>query len=393
MRFDSFRRRMVPMYIAKFLWNLVFWYSVEKLFMVSIGFNNETIAVMVAVYAGMSVLMEVPSGVLADRWSRKGVLALGALCLAISSVVGGLSHSLPIYIISAIFWGFFDALNSGTDSAIVYDTLMEERGDSKDYEKEYGIYQSIGGIGLLIAGIVGGVLGETIDLRSAYFFTIPTTLAACLFMLKFRDSRAHHESQETHLRKHLVDTFGAIFKNRNLIFILITMFAISLANGLLGEMHQLWYIALAAPVLFFGVAGSIINATWGFGGLLARYLTAKRTVMLSLAVIAITALTLVFVRNIVIILVAQFIFMMMANATSTAMTGQMHRQLPSRVRAGAGSAANTAMRLVNVPTVLLFGWVAHNYSIFTASWIIVAFIALAIVSELNSRFRKQPSTI
>jgi MFS family permease len=84
---------MVPLYVAKFLWNLVFWYSIEKLFMVSIGFNNESIAFMVAVYAAMSVLMEVPSGVLADRWSRKGVLALGALCLTIALSVPELSAS------------------------------------------------------------------------------------------------------------------------------------------------------------------------------------------------------------------------------------------------------------------------------------------------------------
>lgn len=361
--------------------------------MVSIGFNNESIAFMVAVYAAMSVLMEVPSGVLADRWSRKGVLALGALCLAISSLVGGLSYAIPLYLVSAIFWGFFDALNSGTDSAIVYDTLVEERGDSKDYEKEYGLYQSIGGIALFVAGILGGVFGDLLALRSDYFFTIPTTLAACLIMLKFRDSRAHHESQDTHLLGHLKDTFGAVFKNRNLLFIIITMFAVSLANGLLGEMHQLWYIALAAPVLFFGIAGSVINATWGFGGLLARFLTTKRMVVISLGIILAVAISMVFVRNITVILVAQFIFMMMANATSTAMTGQMHRQLPSRVRAGAGSAANTAMRLVNIPLVLFFGWTAHNYSVFAASWIIVALIALAIGSELNSRFRKPGRTI
>ena len=83
---------MLPMYIAKFFWNLVFWYSIEKLFMVSIGFNSETIALMVAVYAAMSVLMEIPSGILADRWSRKGVMALAAICLLISSLLGGLSE-------------------------------------------------------------------------------------------------------------------------------------------------------------------------------------------------------------------------------------------------------------------------------------------------------------
>lgn len=384
---------MVPLYVAKFLWNLVFWYSIEKLFMVSIGFNNESIAFMVAVYAAMSVLMEVPSGVLADRWSRKGVLALGALCLAISSLVGGLSYAIPLYLVSAIFWGFFDALNSGTDSAIVYDTLVEERGDSKDYEKEYGIYQSIGGVALFVAGFLGGVFGDLFTLRGDYFFTVPATLAACLIMMKFHDSRAHHEAQDTHLRKHLVDTFGAVFKNPNLLWIMLTMFAVSLTNGLLGEMYQLWYIAVAAPVLFFGIAGSIVNATWGFGGLLTRFLTTKRAILLSLSIILFTCFALVFTRNLILILGAQFVLMMLANATHAAMTGQMHRQLPSHVRAGAGSAANTAMRLVNIPLVLLFGWVAHTYSIFAASWILVTLVAIAIFSEFNSRFRTSKSTM
>ncbi len=393
MRFDSFRRRMVPLYIGRFLYCLVLWYSIEKLFMVSIGFNDGSIAIVIAIYALMSVLMEVPSGVLADRWSRKGVLALAAFCLAVCSLIGGFSYGVPLYIVSGIFWGFFDALCSGTDSAIIYDVLDEERGSTKDYEKEYGIYQFIGGVAYIIAGLLGGVIGDALSLRADYFLTVPIVLAAALITLRFRDSTKHQQSQDAHLRQHLVETFGAIFKNRNLIFILITMFAISLANGLLGEMHQLWYIALAAPVLFFGAAGSIINATWGFGGLLARYLTTKRTVLLSLSIIAAMSLTLVFMRNIYVILVAQFIFMMLANATSTAMTGQMHRQLPSHVRAGAGSAANTAMRLVNIPTVLLFGWVAHNYSVFAAAWIVVALIIVALFSELNSRFRKQPSTI
>lgn len=381
------------MYIAKFLWNLVFWYSVEKLFMVSIGFDNTTIAVMVAVYAAMSVLMEVPSGILADRWSRKGVLALGALCLAISSLIGGLSYSVPVYLLSAILWGLFDALGSGTDTALVYDTLVEERGSSKDYEKEYGIFQAIGGVGLFVAGILGGVFGDLFTLRSDYFFTIPATLLACLIMLRFREGTTHQEAQDAHLRKHLVDTFSAIFKNPSLVWIMLTMFAVGLTNDLLGEMHQLWFIAVAAPVLFFGVAGSIINATWGFGGLLTRFLTTKRALIGSLCVILLSCIALVFARNLIVLLIVQFVLMMLANATYMAMTGQMQRQLPSHVRAGAGSAANTAMRLVNIPLVLFFGWIAETYSIFSASWILVGLVLIALVSEFNSHFRQPTRTI
>lgn len=139
----------MPMYAAKFLRNFVFWYAVEKLFMTSIGFGSESIALMVALYSAMSILMEIPSGILADRWSRKGVLILATVSLGASSLVGGLSYDVPVYLLSAILWGFFDALASGTDEAMVYDALLEEKGTptilrkSMAYTTHLGVSRSL----------------------------------------------------------------------------------------------------------------------------------------------------------------------------------------------------------------------------------------------------------
>ena len=385
----SFRRRMVPMYIAKFLRNLVFWYAVEKLFMVTIGFTNESIATMVAVYAAMSVLMEVPSGILADRWSRKGVLALAAVSLTVSSVVGGFSENITVYLVSAIFWGFFDALASGTDDAIIYDTLLEERGHADDFEKEYGIYQAVGGVALFIAGILGGIFGHYLDLRADYFLTIPASILAVVAVLFYRDTTIHRHAEEANLKEHIRQTFSHVFRNRNLIWILVTMFSIGLANGLVGEMHQLWYIAISAPVLFFGVAGALINSTWGFGGLLVRYLTKQRVIIASIIILMLMSVILIVTRDAVIILVSQFIFMILANAVFAAMMAQMHRQLPSHVRSGAGSAANTTARLINIPLVLGFGWIAGHYSIFAAGGVLLVLVLIGLYSELNVRTKRK----
>ena len=382
---DSFRRRMVPMYIAKFLRNIVFWYSVEKLFMGSIGFNNEAIALMVALYSATSILMEIPSGILADRWSRKGVLALAATSLLVSSVVGGFSNGIAIYLISAIFWGFFDALGSGTDDSIIYDTLVEERGNADDFEKEYGLYNAVSGVALVIAGIAGGIVGQNIGLRETYFLTIIPVLISIPVVLLFREPTFHKEGAQAKLLAHIKDTFTSIFRNPSLIWILITLFAIALANGLPGEMHQLWFIALGAPIFVVGFASAIINSTWGFGGIVGRFLTSKRVVMLSILTILACSITLVVSRNVPVVITALFVLMIGANAIVIAMTAQLHRKLPSRVRSGASSAANTLGRLINIPLILFFGWVAQQYSIFAASWIIVALIVIGLISELGAR--------
>ena len=98
----TLNRRLRPLYIAVFLQGFLLWLPVEKLFMNQIGFTPVSVGVMAAAYAAVTPLLEVPSGVLADRWSRRGVLILSAVALLLASLVGGLSRSVPTYIVSAM---------------------------------------------------------------------------------------------------------------------------------------------------------------------------------------------------------------------------------------------------------------------------------------------------
>ena len=107
--------------------------------------------------------------------------------------------------------------------------------------------------------------------------------------------------------------------------------------------------------------------------------------MLSILTILACSITLVVSRNVPVVITSLFVLMIGANAIVIAMTAQLHRKLPSRVRSGASSAANTLGRLINIPLILFFGWVAQQYSIFAASWIIVALIAIGLISELGAR--------
>ena len=70
-------RRLAPLTAAAFFGGIALWVPVEKLFLAEIGFTPQTIGVMAAAYAAVVPLLEIPSGILADRWSRRGVLLIG----------------------------------------------------------------------------------------------------------------------------------------------------------------------------------------------------------------------------------------------------------------------------------------------------------------------------
>src|SRR5215213_10069757 len=83
-------RRLVPLQIGVGLQGFLLWVAVEKLFQTQIGFDAASIGVMAAAYAAVVPLLEIPSGILADRSSRSRVMILGCLALMISTLIGGL---------------------------------------------------------------------------------------------------------------------------------------------------------------------------------------------------------------------------------------------------------------------------------------------------------------
>ena len=44
-------------------------------------------------------------------------------------LIGGLSHSVGVYILGALMLGVYFAMYTGTTDAIVYDTVLEETGE------------------------------------------------------------------------------------------------------------------------------------------------------------------------------------------------------------------------------------------------------------------------
>src|SRR5918992_4503641 len=106
---SALRRRLLPLYAAAFLQGLALWVPIEKLFMTTIGFTPASVGLMAAIYAVVVPLLEVPSGVLADRWSRRGVLALASIAAIFSVVIGGLSQNVATYLVAAFFLGVFFA--------------------------------------------------------------------------------------------------------------------------------------------------------------------------------------------------------------------------------------------------------------------------------------------
>lgn len=127
--------------------------------MSEIGFDPAAVGLMAAAYAAVVPLVEVPSGVLADRWSRRGVLVVSSVALLVCALVGGLSNNVASYIAATLALGVYFAMFSGTVDAMVYDTVLEETGDSGDFERRLGRVRFVESVAL---AAIGAALTQTV---------------------------------------------------------------------------------------------------------------------------------------------------------------------------------------------------------------------------------------
>ncbi len=392
----TLNRRFLPLYIAAFCQGFALWYPIERLFMRDIGFDNATIGLAVAVTSIFVLLAETPSGILADRWSRKGVLMLASIFLALCSAVGEISHSVPMYLVAAGLWGIFFAFYSGTYEAVVYDALLEETGKAEKYEHYYGRTQLADGIALAGGSILGGVAGELLGLRSTYFLTIFSALLAIVALVAFKEPKLHKARVADSIQAHILTTLKEVLKKRTLIPVLIVLIIIAILRSFLFEFKQLWLIALAAPVIVFGPTSALVFSSFALGGLAASRLKLHRSFMMAITILTMlfSGVALALLHNTFAVVVAQVLLGTGLIGVGIIFSRFLQDSLPSKVRAGSSSVVSTIGRIIIIPLSLFFGFISKEASVFTAAWLIFGLlVVLAIFAAKTFTGRNKLSTI
>lgn len=384
-------RRLLPLYIASFLQGIPFWYAIEKLFMIGIGFNTASIGLMVAIMSIVMLIVETPSGVLADRWSRKGVMLLGCLSLLISGVLGALSFNEPVYIMSTVFWGIYAALYSGTYDSVIYDTAIEEHGNGKRFEHYLGRLRAVEGASFVVGALSGGLIASILGMREAYLFSLPFLVVAFFFLWNFREPQLHKAEVAEPVFKHIRQTFAAVLKKPVLLPVVVATVGFGIIQETVFELSQLWFIAVASPLVLYGLFSAVVFSSWTGGGVLASKIKSKRTVISLISVVLIAIICLIAVRHYWLVLGAQFALAVCLIALSVILAKKMHDELPSRLRAGSASVVSTLARIVLIPGSLLFTVIANNQSIFSATYILLGLAIISVIAFLFISSEKSDS--
>ncbi len=115
------------MYLISFFHNMVFFGAVAIPFFIEWGrMNFATMFLLESWYMLWIFVLEVPSGVFADKYGRKLSIALSGFFIALGCIVFVIAPNFYMFMLGELLWAVGVAVSSGAETAIVYDTLKEE---------------------------------------------------------------------------------------------------------------------------------------------------------------------------------------------------------------------------------------------------------------------------
>jgi len=360
-------RNIKRLYLVNVLSNAQFHLVVYTLFLLSKGFSTRQFFLIESAYAFISLLMEIPTGVFSDKKSRKWSLVIASVIGIPVVPVIILSDSFVLVLVAMSIGGLSTALVSGTDTAILYDTLqaLKREGDFKRMAGKMAWHASLA---MAFSGVIGGLVAQ-VDMAYAWWAYFGAGLLALFAKLTLQEPPFFKETQkEESYLQHLGQSLRLSLTGDAGYFVLYA--AIIWLFFSIG--FWLWqpYLKLTAvPVSAFGFIYAALNLVGGYVSKQAHRIEARMGMRNSLLLIPLLLAT-AFVLESQFVFALGFLFIFIHSAASGCFSpllgDYINRRIPSSKRATVLSIKNMVNSILFMTISPLVGHVVDLYSLPTA---------------------------
>ena len=355
--------------------------SVLVLFWLGRGLSLGQVMIFMSTYGISLLIFEIPTGVLADRFSRKWSLAVGALIQSIVGLIILSTTFLPVLLGAYVLVGVGVAFLSGSGEALIYDFLKQERRD-REAQHVFGAGLSSFHIGGVAGAVSSGLLVARFELSAAVWaYNILFLIAAAVALWLHEPTRPDHQRGEapsasfrSHLSRLLADTrssFGIIVRSRSVK----ALIAVGLTISIVASLAQ---IPFSQPYLVgFGLSPEHVAYVWAtfsaaaavvaaLSARLSRFLRGdERRFILIIAAAMVVGVIAMVNAPVAAVAIASLILMFIISSglVPPFLNTAVNRRIPSEHRASVLSIWSMAFGLVSFFAAPLFGFLADGNSL------------------------------
>jgi len=331
------------------------------------GVSPFQLSVLFFIWALNGLLFEVPSGALADRFSRKWLIVASGVLKSLGFCTWYWWQDLPGYALGFILWGSGSTLRSGAWEALLHDLLASW--DRKlEFTRHYGRMKALATLGAVIGELGGGILivhGYSLVLLVSAAVPI---LASIPFVIFVSDPPRHERCRPGYFSTLRQGIHEAV-SNATILYILLATILLLTTFGVYDEFlpptlaekgFSLALIAyLCVPILLAQSAGH---------SLAHRFEYLRLTRVLLLIALSATPLLLIVVFEGIWIPVLAALFFFMFGLSSTLFQGHLQSVIEGDARATITSTVSLGDNVGAMLWFLVFGAMAQFTSMSGAAF-------------------------
>ncbi|MFN8671794.1 MAG: MFS transporter [Candidatus Sericytochromatia bacterium] len=232
------------------------------LFWQSNGLTLSDIYLLEAIFSIIVVLIDIPTGMVADRLGKQLAMKLATFMMILGWVTYAIGHSFLAFLIAEVFLAFGQAFISGADASLLFETL-KKLGREDEFKKHEGKAKSLQMYCFAICNIIGGFVGSY-DMRATVFMSCLGPFLALIISTKLievnkidkTESLSEHWSSYKNLLK---SSFKFVLKHKLIQWNIIYFSILTGSSVWLLWLYQPYMEFIGLPVWFFGIAFATFN--------------------------------------------------------------------------------------------------------------------------------------
>lgn len=355
-------------YAYWFFHSLIFAYVIERLYWAERGITVQQVVYTEIIYAAAVIIFEVPTGALADKWSRKYMMIINALLHFFEFLILIYANRFWHFALVVFLSGIGKAMSSGTSNAIIYDSLKIIEKEDK-FEKVLGRVNFFDYLSSLIAALVGSFVAYKSGFASVYWMSLISVGASIIIVFTITEPKimTQKEADKVHYIGIIKDAYSFLKHEPSIRFILLLGIIIGASMVYVDEFWQIYLSEIKIPVVYFGVISGVRSLSSSIFGVIAYRIKkafSYRSIFTFTLLIYLVALILTgYVKNIfgLIPLAAAF---SVFGVIEPLVSGYLHHRTDSSCRATVESFQSLVYRAFTIMIGLTFGFFSTNYSIF-----------------------------
>lgn len=355
-------RNIAVMMVYKVTITLFFFVPVMTLFWQENGLSLLEVMILQSIFSITTVLLEVPSGLMADRYGRRNVLIAASFMSLAGLAIYCIADDFYSFLVAELSMAVWIAFMSGADSALLYDSLKVLKRED-EYSRIWGNIQFYSLVFLAVVNILGGVIASH-GLRYTLYASLPFSMIAFASSFFFTDP-ARRLSTES-LRQQLRVTASVFSLRSPLLWIMVyggLIFAFN-QGGL--WIYQPYFRASGIEIVYFGALFAAFQVVAALAGKYSWWFQAhigENRLLVLLLVVSTVASILLGVHVAIYSFVFVFLHQVVRGIFGILVSNQINKRVSTEIRASVLSVNALVGRTIYALLIPVVGWLADVYTV------------------------------